>query len=332
MKYEHFDPFKAALAERIEHMQSALHGIKAESELIRERVFRPEKHLVPKLNTLYDTLRTPNAWRYMADAAAKGTIATAVNSTVSVPVTLLKQPLIRLSQWPNAVSAHLVVRFFGIAPQNPGGASQEVQVPATAGNVTLFTGQGILVSAVVTTVGTTALTFTDGAGNIIGEVLASATLGQEISFGNAAFNTSLVAVKATTTPVVTVTFIPQPITPSLIECIFWDNASNPVPLGELASTVGGNSVYDHVIPTPFTDSQSSSSPVGLEPSGAEGPIVGLLQVTVPNVANASGTYNWSMSFSIAYLLPSSYAYELRSDVASPVAHGGNGHIIVEGNY
>lgn len=243
MPDKHFDPFKEALAQRVQDMQKVLHGIKSESEIIRERVFRPEKHLVPKLNTLYDTLRTPNAWRYMADAFAHGTIATTVNSTVSANVTLQKTPLIRLSQWPNAVSAHLVVRFFGIVPQG------------------------------------------------------------------------------------------LPTTQAGMECIFYDNAGNGVPLGELLSQAGGNSVYDHVLPTPFTDSQSSGSPVGQEPAGAEGPTVGTLQVTLPNVATSNGTYFFSMSFSIAYLLPSSYAYELRSDVAQPVVQPkGNGHIMVEGNY
>lgn len=243
MKQEHFDPFKEALAKRIESMQSVLHGLKSESEIIRERVFRPEKHLVPKFNTLYDTLRTPNAWRYMADAFAHGTISTTVNATVTANVTLQKIPLIRLSEWPNAISAHLVVRFFGIAPQ---------AVPTTQAGM---------------------------------------------------------------------------------ECIFYDNAGNGIPLGELLSQSGGNSVYDHIIPTPFTDSQSSGSPVGLEPAGPEGPTVGILQVTLPNVATSNGTYFFSMSFSIAYLLASKYAYELRGDVPSPVEqHKGNGHIIVEGNY
>lgn len=239
---KHFDPFKAALAERIESMQKVLHGVATQNELIRERVFRSEKHLVPKLNILYDTLRTPNAWRYMADAFAHGTIATTVNATVTANVTLQKTPLIRLSQWPNAVSAHLVVRFFGIVPQG------------------------------------------------------------------------------------------LPTTNAGMECIFFDNAGNGIPLGELLSQSGGNSVYDHVLPTPFTDSQSSGSP-SLEPAGAEGPTVGTLQVTLPNVATSNGTYFFSMSFSIAYLLPSSHAYELRSDVAQPVEqHKGNGHIMVEGNY
>lgn len=240
---KHFDPFKQALAERVEYIQKALHGIKAENELIRERVFRPEKHLVPKLNRFYDTLRTPDAWRYMADCFAHGTISTTVNATVSANVTLQKIPLIRLSQWPNAVSAHLVVRFFGIVPQG------------------------------------------------------------------------------------------LPTTQAGMECIFYDNAGNAVPLGELLSQSGGNSVYDHVLPTPFTDTQSSGSPVGLEPAGAEGPTVGILQVTLPNVATSNGTYFFSMSFSIAYLLPSLHAYELRSDVPQPVVqHKENGHIMVEGSY
>ena len=225
MTEKHFDPFKQALAERVESMQKVLHGIAAESELIRERVFRKERYLVPKLNTLTDTLRTPNAWRYMADAFAHGTIVTTVNATVTANVTLQKTPLIRLSQWPNAISAHLVVRFFGIVPQG------------------------------------------------------------------------------------------LPTTNAGMECIFTDNAGNSIPLGELLSQSGGNSVYDHVMPTPFTDSQSSGSPVGLEPAGAEGPTVGVLSVQLPNVATSNGTYFFSMSFSIAYLLPSVEGYTFTEDKA-----------------
>lgn len=242
MTDKHFDPFKAALAERIESMQKVLHGIEAQSEIIRERVFRPEKHLVPKFNILYDSLRTPNAWRYMADAAAKGTITTVQNGTAQVPVTLLKQPLLRLSQWPNAVQVHLVIRFFGLVPQG---------IPTGNGTNEVF---------------------------------------------------------------------------------FFDNAGIPVPLGEFLAQSGGNSVYDHILPTPVTDSLSSGSPATAT-TGNEGPSVGFLSVFASNTAGISQVYNWSMSFSLAYLLPSSYAYELRSDVAQPVEqHKGNGHIIVEGNY
>jgi len=80
---------------------------------------------------------------------------------------------------------------------------QDFAVPATAGAVTLVTGQGELLSAVVTAAGTTNLTFQDAAGNIIAEVVQPGTVGQELPL-NASFTTSLVANKATTTPAVTV--------------------------------------------------------------------------------------------------------------------------------
>jgi len=224
-KMHKFDPFKAQVAERLTRHQEMLEQMASTTERIHARVFREERHLFPKLNILYDTLRTPNGWRYMADAAAKGTITTTVNAIVQVPVVLLKQPLLRLSQWPNAVQVHLVVRFFGMAPQT---------VPtANAG----------------------------------------------------------------------------------LEAIFYDNFGNIVPLGEFLSQTAFGSVYDHILPTPVTDSLSSGSP-SQEPAGNEGPQVGYLAVFNSNLASSSGTFNWSMSFSLAYLLPSAAAYELRPEQPS----------------
>lgn len=79
-------------------------------------------------------------------------------------------------------------------------------VPQSAGPLTLFSGSGILISAVVTTAGTSNLLFTDGAGNTLGEVLSSAAVGSEISFNNAFFNFALRANNSATTPEVTVFF------------------------------------------------------------------------------------------------------------------------------
>lgn len=220
-----YDPFKAQVAERLTKHQEMLEQMASTTERIQARVFREEKHLFPKLNILYDTLRTPNGWRYMADAAARGTITTVVNATATTPVVLIKQPLIRVNQWPNAVQVHLVVRFFGIAPQ----------------------------------------------------VVPTANAG--------------------------------------LEAIFYDNFGNIVPLGEFLSQTSFGSVYDHILPTPVTDSLSSGSPQ-LEPAGNEGPIVGQLSVFNSNLASSSGTFNWSMSFSLAYLLPSAAAYELRPEQPS----------------
>ena len=80
---------------------------------------------------------------------------------------------------------------------------QDFAVPATAGSVTLVTGQGELLSAVVTAAGTANLTFQDAAGNIIAEVVQPGTIGQELPL-NASFTTSLVANKTASTPAVTV--------------------------------------------------------------------------------------------------------------------------------
>ena len=106
-----------------------------------------------------------------------------------------------------AIISALGVGTFGFVAPVAAGVPTEFSVPATAGNVTIFTGSGMLNSALVTAVGTTDLEFLDGAGNVIAEVPSTATLDQVFQF-NEAFNTSLVAVKATTTPVVTVTYTP----------------------------------------------------------------------------------------------------------------------------
>lgn len=109
-------------------------------------------------------------------------------------------------EW-SIVSATAVGTFGFVAPTASTEESfQEANVPATAGNVTLFTGAGELLSAVVTAAGTTNLNFTDGAGNTIATVVQPGTVGQELQF-NASFSTSLVAQKATTTPVVTVSVL-----------------------------------------------------------------------------------------------------------------------------
>ena len=106
-----------------------------------------------------------------------------------------------------AIISALGLGTFGFVAPALAGVPVEVNVPATAGNITLFTGTGMLNSALVTAVGTTDLEFLDGAGNVIAEVPSTATLDQSFPI-NQAFNTSLVAVKATTTPIVTVTYTP----------------------------------------------------------------------------------------------------------------------------
>jgi len=123
-----FDPFKQALAERINDMQERLHGLTARTEEIRERVWKPEKHLVPKLNILYDSQRTPNGWRYTADVSViiLGQAIAAGLNTVPVTLPTGQTPNWRLEQWPNGVSLYLVVNGYFF--------SQRASV-ATAGTV-----------------------------------------------------------------------------------------------------------------------------------------------------------------------------------------------------
>ncbi len=84
---------------------------------------RPKMHkpldgiLVPRFNTLYDSIRSTQGWRYMADASAFGAITTAAGASTSVPVNLTNNPNWKLEQWPGAVQVYLAIRFFGIAPQ-----------------------------------------------------------------------------------------------------------------------------------------------------------------------------------------------------------------------
>ena len=102
-----------------------------------------------------------------------------------------------------AIISALGVGTFGFVA----GVPTEVSVPASAGPTTLFTGKGTLNSIEVTTAGTVALTFQDGAGNILDTVPAAAPVGTLRQPGEA-FNTSLVANNLTTTGVVTVTYTP----------------------------------------------------------------------------------------------------------------------------
>lgn len=95
----------------------------------RPRLVKPIEHvLVPKFNQLYDSLRSTQGWRYMADGLASGTISTTVNTTVTTPVNLSKSPNWRLEQWPGGVQVYLAVRFFGIAPQTIPTANAGIEV------------------------------------------------------------------------------------------------------------------------------------------------------------------------------------------------------------
>jgi hypothetical protein len=113
---------------------------------------------------------------------------------------------------------------FTVSTGSTPGAPTEVNVPASVGPTTLFSGAGILQSILVTATGAANLTFQDSSGNIIAEVLSTATVGQPILV-NEAFNVSLVANNSATTPVVTVTY--APMAPPENYAIFAMGAKNP---------------------------------------------------------------------------------------------------------
>lgn len=258
----------------------------------------PTPILEPHYNELYDQLETKDGWRYLASAFASGSFTPVAGSSLLVPVTIaaMPQPL-QLQQWPGAVQAYWVVRFFSLAPQSSfsGTVPVETQVPATAGSVTIFTGKGQLISAVVTATGTTTLTFQDGAGNIIGEVLSTATVGQEIIF-NAGFNVSLVANKSATTPVVTVTYLPDAgsaLTPGSLEIDLQDNLSTN-PLGIYLSSTGGQTSNDTIMLNPITDPANAT--------------IGNLLVTLQPGGASAVTYSWHMGLGVAYLKPTTQPY------------------------
>jgi hypothetical protein len=78
--------------------------------------------LVPNYNTLYDSLRTKQGWRYSADAYANGTVTTVAGTLVTVPVVLTlpsntQSPNWRLQQWPGGTLLYLFVRKFSMGPQ-----------------------------------------------------------------------------------------------------------------------------------------------------------------------------------------------------------------------
>lgn len=125
---ETFDPFKQGVAETLKRVDEHTQRIITQNESIRERVFRKEKHLVPDLNTLYDSQRTPNAWRYTADLSliVQGSVIAAGQNIIALTMPTGQSPRWRLEQWPNAVQLYYVVNGYGF--------SQRASV-ATAGTV-----------------------------------------------------------------------------------------------------------------------------------------------------------------------------------------------------
>lgn len=70
----------------------------------------------PEYNILYGSLRTEGGWRYTVDNIATGNVTTIAGATVTSAVSLAIAPFTRISQWPGAVQAYLVVRHFCVAP------------------------------------------------------------------------------------------------------------------------------------------------------------------------------------------------------------------------
>lgn len=90
-----------------------VHQLPPLPEVKRKILERPRQ---VRYNRLYDTLRTEQAWRYMADVSFYSTFTTSVGS-VQIPITL-SQPLnLRIKQWPGSTQAFLVLRTFSCAPQ-----------------------------------------------------------------------------------------------------------------------------------------------------------------------------------------------------------------------
>lgn len=70
----------------------------------------------PEYNVLYGSLRTDGGWRYTIDNIATGNVTTVAAATTPSVVKLAIAPFTRISQWPGAVQAYLVIRRFSIAP------------------------------------------------------------------------------------------------------------------------------------------------------------------------------------------------------------------------
>jgi hypothetical protein len=268
----------------------------------RPHMVRPAKEIhEPHFNELYDSLRTKQAWRYAADLSVHGSVTSNIGSVVSTAITLPQAPNFLLKQWPMGTQLYLVIRSFGIAPKlSTVGIATETSVPATASNLIIFTGPGMLLSGLVTATGTADLLFSDTAGgNTIGIVPLASTVGQIFSF-NMPFNTSLIAHKTANTPVVTVGYSQSsqgapPFAPSFssLEVSYIDTGGNTTYLGEFRADVGGNIGVDTLLTSPITDTGSIN--------------VGTLLVLVSG-GFSNPTYQYSIGFSTAYLLPTKEPY------------------------
>lgn len=89
-----------------------------------DKMLRSQNVVVPRFNKLYGTLRSEDSWKYIQDGYATGNLTTIGSTQVQSKVSLSgpssqqgSAPFFRQDQWPGAVSCHLVIRSFGIAPQ-----------------------------------------------------------------------------------------------------------------------------------------------------------------------------------------------------------------------
>jgi hypothetical protein len=104
--------------ELVEHEHRIIHTLKQDIPI-----------LVPNYNTLYDTLRTKQAWQFSADGYANGTVTTIANTLVTSPVVLTlpantQSPNWRLQQWPGGTLLYLFIRSFSMGPQTAAFATQ----------------------------------------------------------------------------------------------------------------------------------------------------------------------------------------------------------------
>ena len=260
------------------------------------RLVKPKEDIrVPYYNHLYGSQRTDGGWQHIVDNYATGSSTLTAGAQVSVPVTLKLMPNWKILQWPGATSFMLCIRSFCATAQANIITPIETSVPATAGNVTIYTGPGTLETVTVTTTGASALNFQDGAGNIIATIPGGSVAGFTLN-GQFGFQTSLVAQKSATTPVVTVEYTPS-VLGGCIDILYQDTIGGQIiPFGEYNDLQACNNLDINIlIPTPITDTQVQT--------------IGNLLFSL-DTNGQSGNINWQLGVSAAYLIPQLHAYKI----------------------
>lgn len=160
----------------------------------RVRMVKGKQFLaIPNLNRLYDTLGTPNGWRYSADSFATGSITTVANATATVAINVTANAPWKTSMWPGAVQMYPVIHNFSAAPQGAittAGAISVVYVDNSGittplgvfiSNTSINAGNDILIPSPITDTGNTkfgVLQFT-----LTGTTPSTATYSYQLSFG-----------------------------------------------------------------------------------------------------------------------------------------------------